>query len=293
MRRFVPTTWLVLALAGIASLFLSGCDQRELLRKMTPMEDYILARAFVAQVVAGDVASAKNSLSPQIKADEVVKGLESLTVLFKHGEIKSFEVVGLFFRAGFGNTQSGKSTDLTVQMELSTGWFVGTVVTTMEGGTRKIAGANFDSIPDSLEKLNALNVLQRPLWAQLFLLIVVVVPLFTLYALVLCIRTKLTRKWAWILFILLGVMTLRLNWSTGEMGFQLVSVQLLGASFFRSGLVGPWIFGVSFPLGAVLFLIKRRRLMEKAAEAGEAATVNAAEAVEAGQNDHGTKTGPV
>jgi len=267
MRYFAGTSRLVFAIAGFVCLFLSSCDQQELMRKMTPTEDYILARAFVAQVVAGDMASAEKSLSAEIKADEVIKGLESLTVLFKHGEIKSFDVVGLFFRAGFGNKQSGKSTQLTVQMELSTGWFVGTVVTTVEGETRKIAGANFESIPDSLEKLNALNLMQRPLWAQMFLLIVVAVPLFTLYVLVLCIPTKLTRKWPWILFILLGVMTLRLNWSTGGISFQLLSVQLFGSSCLRSGLVGPWIFGLSFPLGAVLFLVKRRRLKAQAAAA--------------------------
>lgn len=291
MRRFVRSSWLVFALAGIASLVLSGCDQRELMRKMTPTEDYMLARAFVAQVVTGDMASAEKALSAEIKADDVLKGLEGMTALFKHGDIKSFEVVGLFFRAGFGGNQSGKSTQMTVQMELSTGWFVGTVVTTVEGATRKIAGANFESIPDSLEKLNALNLLQKPLWAMLFLLIVIAVPLFSLYALVLCIRTKLTRKWPWILFILLGVMTLHLNWSNGEMNFQLLGVQLLGASCFRSGLVGPWIFGVSFPLGAVLFLIKRRRLM--AQSVGEASTESATSAGEMAQNGQGTKTDPV
>ncbi len=107
----------------------------------------------------------------------------------------------------------------------------------------------------------------------------IAVPLFTLYALVLCIRMRMTRKWLWILFILLGVTTLRLNWSTGEMGLQPLSVQLLGASFSRSGLVAPWIFGVSFPLGAVFFLRKRRALLAKAA-AEEAANETAA-AVEA------------
>ncbi len=163
MRKNVCTFWLVLALAGIASLFLIGCDQRELMRKMTPTEDYVLARAFVAQVVTGDLPNAGKSLSAEIKADEVLKGLESLTVLFNHGEIKSFEVVGLFFRAGFGKNHSGKSTEMTVQMELTTGWFVGTVVTTVEAETRKIAGTNFQSIPDSLEKINALNLMDKPL----------------------------------------------------------------------------------------------------------------------------------
>ena len=166
------------------------------------------------------------------------------------------------------------------------------MVTTIEGETRKIAGAHFDSIPDSLEKLNELNLMNSSLIGLLVLLCVIAVPLFSLYVLVLCIRTPLKRKWPWILFILLGVMTLRLNWSTGGMSFQLLGVQLLGASFFRSGLVGPWIFGVSFPLGAVLFLIKRRRLMVQAAS-GEAGIESATSAGEGGQDDQGTKIDPV
>ena len=286
MRKNVRTTWLVLALAGITCLFLSGCDQRELMRKMTPTEDYMLARVFVTQVLTGDTASAAQSLSAQIKVDEARKGLEELTALFKHGEIKSVETVGVFFRSTLGGGQSGKTTQLTLQLELSTGWFVGTVVTMNEAGTLKIASANFESIPDSLEKMNALNLLDKPLWAPLFLLFNIAVPLFSVYALVVCIRTRLKRKWRWILFILLGVTTLRLNWSTGEMGFQLLSVQLLGGSFFRSGFVGPWIFGVSFPLGAVMFLIKRRRLMEQ--EAGDSGQpVN--DLPTNGQDDPGTK----
>ncbi len=265
MMKNVHTTWLGFPIAAFVCFLFTGCDQREMLRKMTPMEDYQLARTFVSQVAAGDIASAEKSLSSQINAEEARKGLASLSTIFNHGEIKSFEVVGLFFRAGLGQNHGGKFTEMTMQLELSTGWFVGTVVTTVEGEVRKIVTANFQSIPDSLEKINALNLMDRPVLGLLFIPLLIAVPLFSIYALVLCIRTPLKRKWLWILFILMGVTTLRLNWSTGGMGFQLVSVQLLGASFSRSGLVGPWIFGLSFPLGAVLFLRRRRSLMVQAA----------------------------
>lgn len=264
MRNDVRTTWLGLAVAGFLCLFFTGCDQKEMLRKMTPMEDYLLARVFVSQVIAGDIASTEKSLSSQIKVGDAGKGLESLSTLFNHGEIKSFEVVGLFFRAGFGRNHDGKFTEMTMQLELSTGWFAGTVVTTVEGNVRKIVTANFRSIPDSLEKLNALNLMDRPVLGLLFIPLLIVLPLFSIYALVLCIRTPLKRKWLWVLFILFGVMTLRLNWSTGGLEFQPLTVQLLSASFFRSGFAGPWIFGLSFPLGALLFLRKRRRLMAEA-----------------------------
>ena len=288
MRENIRSTSLGLALTVILGLFLTGCDQREMMRKMTPTEDYLLAREFVSQVVAGDIASAEKSLSSQLNRDEARKGLESLSATFKHGEIKNFEVVGLYFRTGFGNNQSSRRTDMTLQMELSTGWFAGTVVTTIEGGTRKIFIANFQSTPDSLENMNALNLMDRPILGLLFLPLMIVMPLFSIYALVLCVRTPLKRKWLWIVFILFSVTTLRLNWSTGGLHFQPLSVQLLGASFFRNGLVGPWIFGLSFPLGALLFLLKRRSLMSQAAAAADApAAVPEAEAVEEGQEGQG------
>lgn len=250
-----------------ACVLLSGCNQRELMKRMTPVEDEKLARSFLTQVIAGDTDAGLKSLSAQINAEDARKELAGLTEVFKHGEIKGIQVVGVFFRSGFGKDANGSTTELTLQLELSSGWFAGTVLTTAEQGGRKIVGARFQAIPDSLENINALNFTQKPLPRQAFLLLVVAVPLFVLYALVLCIRTRLPRKWPWILILLLGVCTLHLNWSTGEMSFQLLGLQLFGASCFRNGLVGPWVFGVSFPLGAVLFLIKRRGLIKKAAEA--------------------------
>jgi hypothetical protein len=53
---------------------------------------------------------------------------------------------------------------------------------------------------------------------------------------------------------------LSFNWSTGEWEGRLLHIQLLGASVFKMGLYSPWIFGVSLPLGAVLFLVNRKDL---------------------------------
>jgi hypothetical protein len=56
------------------------------------------------------------------------------------------------------------------------------------------------------------------------------------------------------------------NWTTGQWAVSLTSVQLFCASAFAP-LYGPWTIAVSLPLGALVFLLLRRRLSEPKAEA--------------------------
>jgi hypothetical protein len=62
-----------------------------------------------------------------------------------------------------------------------------------------------------------------------------------------------------VLFIVLGVCTFTLDWSTGEMEFQPISVLLMSAAFTRDGYIGPWTFDFAVPLGALVFLLTQRR----------------------------------
>jgi hypothetical protein len=86
-------------------------------------------------------------------------------------------------------------------------------------------------------------------------------PLLTLYALVLCAKTPLPRrKWPWVLFILLGIGKLAVNWTTGSWGMTPVAVQLFSASA-TAPLYGQWTVAVSLPLGAIIFLVRRKSLL--------------------------------
>ena len=87
--------------------------------------------------------------------------------------------------------------------------------------------------------------------------------LITLYALVLCVKTKpLKRKWLWILFILVGFGQFVINWSTGEFQIAPLALQLFSASALASP-YGPWIIAVSLPIGAALFIDRRRKLLAR------------------------------
>jgi hypothetical protein len=82
----------------------------------------------------------------------------------------------------------------------------------------------------------------------------------TLLALVRVWRSPLfDRRWLWTLGTFFGVMTLRLNWSTGHFYFQPISVQLFSASATKQPIYAPWILAVSVPLVALIALFRRRK----------------------------------
>ena len=82
-------------------------------------------------------------------------------------------------------------------------------------------------------------------------------------------RSKgLKRKWAWLIFIALGIHGVQFNWSTGEIfnsiftanndgvHFSIFQFMLLGVGIEKSSLINPWIISVFFPLGAVVFWLR-------------------------------------
>jgi hypothetical protein len=123
-----------------------------------------------------------------------------------------------------------------------------------------ITGFNIDPLDQSLEEQHRFSLSGKSSFQYVILALAVIVPLFSLYALVLCVRTPFKgRKWPWVIFILMGIGKVAVNWTTDSWGVSLLSFQLLGASV-SAQFCGPWIIAVSVPLGAILFLIKRNKL---------------------------------
>ncbi len=100
-----------------------------------------------------------------------------------------------------------------------------------------------------------------------------ITPLFIIFMLVKCVRTKgLKRKWLWVIFILVGMYGITFNWYNGDLAaafisktdggvtFNFINLYVLGTSVTKTGPMAPWIFEIGFPLGAVLFWFKARKI---------------------------------
>jgi hypothetical protein len=256
--------WIRVLACGYWLALFAGCDQKALLERMTPPADDKLARQFLSHLIAGRAQEAAAMLAPEIQNDENRKGIEQLVALFNGDTAKSITVVGVHWTKSLAGGRANQ-TQLTYQVELAGGWFAGLVVVTGDDAARRILTARFNPTPDSLEKMNAFSFAGKGGAHYLMLALLLLVPLFCLIALVLCLRARIRRKWLWCLFIVIGVFQWQMNWTTGETAFRPLYFQLLGAGAIKAGPYAAWILSVAFPLGAAIFLLKRRTLIARAA----------------------------
>jgi len=153
-----------------------------------------------------------------------------------------------------------RQSDLYYQHRLSDSWGLVNVVLESRGAELQVAGLHFYKSEKTWTEMNGLNFTDKSIVQFAILAAAMFNPLFILFALVQCVRTPVPwRKWLWIIFILVGVTAIQVNWTTGDIDFNPLYVTLLGAGFSKASPISPLFLIVSVPLGAIIFLVKRRK----------------------------------
>jgi hypothetical protein len=243
-------------LAGILCLLiLYGCDQASFMQKMTRPEDESLAKSYIDLLRQSKFEQIENDADQSMRPSNLHETLVKMSSLIPAQEPESIKVVGLHVSK---NAESSV-TNITFEYQFPEKWLLANVVLQKKGETITIVGFNVNEIPDSLENLNRFTLKNKSFPHYLVLLFAILVPLFSLYVLVLCLRTKIERrKWMWVISIVLGVGKLGINWTSGQLQVMPLSVQIFGAGALAP-LYGPWVISVSLPLGAIVFLLRRRK----------------------------------
>lgn len=256
-----------LLLLACASFLLAACSQQELIDKLTPKAESAYAQKVFGDLQAGRYDVVKDALGSSLRTPDIDKRLADVAATFPAGQPRSIKIVGVNTFAKIPHDGPRTTTyNLTYEYEYDRSWVLANIVLEREQSGLRILGLHAQPLAQSLETMNAFRLANKGAVHWIFLVLVVAVPLFCVYAFVTCLRTpNLRRKGLWAAFTLLGFVTVGLNWTTGGVSFQPVSFQLLGAAAVRSG-YGPWWLSVSFPLGAVWFLWKRHTLLKRAAE---------------------------
>jgi hypothetical protein len=231
---------------------LAGCSQSGILDKIAP-DAVASAKSYFEMLRNHQYQPIQNLLNKSIKDPDLQKTLAGVAAHIPDEKPISVKTVGLHV---FRNSHTC-NTDVTLEYEFPSQWLLFRVISRNEDGEYSITGMYVKPIPDSLEDTNRFSLYGKPYSAYFFLLFAILIPAFTIYVLVLCIRTKgLGKKWLWIIFILVGFGRLGVNWTTGQWGFHYLFIQLFSVSA-AAQLYGPWIISLSIPLGAILFLVYR------------------------------------
>ena len=94
-----------------------------------------------------------------------------------------------------------------------------------------------------------------------FLGVGLLVVLFTLRTAVTAFRSPIRHPWWWTFVSLLCAPVTTLNVDAGTLSLDLLSVLLLGVGYWHALPSGPTVIQVGFPVGALLFLNRRRKLV--------------------------------
>jgi hypothetical protein len=261
MRMTLWRLLLALSLTSAYAMLLAGCDQQAWFDKLVPKAEADEGRQVLAQLAAGQFEAIAARLEPSLKEQVTEQQLREVAAVLPVGPPTSIAVIGA------NTVHHATDTDyhLTYQYQYATGVAVEYVFLQRKAGQLYLSGIQVTPIAQDLKTLNAFTLSGKSVGHYVTLLLTAAVPLFILGTLVVCWRTRLLRKkWRWVVFIALGLTKFSLDWTSGAFNFQPISFQLLGAGFTKAGPYASWVLNFSVPLGAIVFLLRRRQLMAQA-----------------------------
>ena len=261
---------------------LAACSSEAVMSKVAPPAADKYARAYFETLRAGSPEDVARELSAPIAQDPAM--LDSVQSMRR-----KFAAFGVIDSAHLVNGELSLPHDSTPTGRLLTyeAWAHGTIalvqIATLEDGAhRSIGGLKFEHIARPLETVNGFR--NNMGFAELLVLLVAIgITLFEILTAVLVAMTPMKRRWLWAFFALLGFGSIAMNWTTDAVTSDLLTVQFLG-SIRRIGLAGPWFIAVSFPLGAILALRKRRETLAQSATSSPTAQPVEANVVKADES---------
>ncbi len=255
--------WLRVLLLALLAL-VAGCHRQDPMANLVPAADQAMAMYYVDLLRQRKFDDIDRAAVPSAKGPRLYDALLKMADALPEKEAPTSRKL---VRAQMHTDQDGTTTNVVFEYDFSGKWVLANVALLRKPGSVSLVGLSVRAIPESLEELHRFRLAGKSAVHYAVLALAILVPLLTLYALVACAREKTSgRKWPWVLFIMFGIGSFTINWTTGETELSALTIRLFGASVAAT-LYGPWILSVSFPLGALVFLFRRKALTAAAPNA--------------------------
>jgi hypothetical protein len=251
--------------AVLLALALSSCDKQTLINMFSSPAQDKAGRAFFEDVRTGNFAPIRTAIDPALRTQVTPEILAAMRNAFGLRPVKSIETVNARI---IGQKLFGKSGnidhELTFEYDMGDRYVIAEILLRELPNHLQIEAVHVQPIDRPIEQINAFTFSGKSAGHFAFLALAIAIPIFILVTAVKCWRTNIPRrKWLWRIFVLFGILGIKLNWTTGEMFLQLVQFDLLGAGF-KQDLGGPVLIQFSMPIGALLFWLRRRAWMDRA-----------------------------
>jgi hypothetical protein len=249
MRRLLRRGALLLVMLTPA------CSPDALVRRIATPERDARAQHVIHLVVAGQRDSLRARERFEGDSATIARGFVQLDSLLGARRVDSLTLVGA---NQFSNGRNDRIT-LSYEFRTESGWRLASVTTLDSASTWALLGFHAEPLPGELRAVNDFHLSRGSAAQYVALIATVASAILTLgTAIFLATRRSFPKRWRWVLLSLVGVGMVSVNWTTGELSTQLISVQLFGGSFVRASEFAPWILAFSFPIGAIVALQRYR-----------------------------------
>ncbi len=250
----------VLFLFLLMSFSICGCTPSKFLKLIANEKVDKQARTFIDYMLHEEYDKAMKVFDPEFVNEDTKPTFIKVHTYLEKGNLISIELINARWTKIMSNEGDYKIHDLAYQLHFKNGWIVAEVIVKKQGNKFTIYGFHVNEIPNSLKDLNAFSLKDKSFFHYMFLAYAIIIPIYVILSIIFCAKSKIRKKWLWIIFILLGIGGISINWTTGQILVNILSVNLLGAGLLRSGLYGPWMLRLGFPLGAIMFFIFYKRI---------------------------------
>ena len=194
-------------------------------------------------------------LDPSIRGADIRHKLAEMSSFFPSRPISVKTV-----EAGVVHNRDSSTTNIMLEYQFERSWLIAHVVIRTKAGVKTISAFSVTPTNEPIEVMNEFSFADKGFPQYAGLLLALFVAALTLYAFVLCARMKIgTKKWAWLLAILVGVCRITVNWTTGQWFFTPLALKIPPVTVACTA-YGPWMLEILSPLGAIAVLRLRKRL---------------------------------
>lgn len=246
----------IIYLATLIIIGLTGCNTKIDFSKIVPDNVDKFATGFISEIHKGNIDSCLTLVLPEMNNDN---GKQFLTNTYKNIQsfsIDSFSIINAQKTSMIGDN-GFTNYGIDYEYKVGNNFLYFSIGIREQYGKMTITAFDGRIIEDSLSKVHAFTLKDKGYLHYLFLFFAILIPLFIIVTLIFVIKTKLPKKWLWIIGILFGFIKFSINWTTGQVGFGLLNISILGAGFSKAGNMAPWILSFSLPIVAIIFWYKR------------------------------------
>jgi len=222
----------------------------------TPSIEFV--KSAVADLQSKNISAVEGKLDRSYVNEQSRSGFAKISSELPSSPPDSVRLASWWSTHALNDTKTVWHSMLSLEYGFDGKWFlVNARVRTKEGEPPILEWFNFQPLPESLENINRLSLQGMRGVHFVFLAVSIAIATCSAAALILCSRQKMPiwRKIIWLIGILSGFGKFGLDWTSGSLKLQLLSINIPAVGFWRASPLAPYIFWFSVPVFSIVFLV--------------------------------------